>query len=152
MRPAPNNQHGEDEDEDEDEEGSTSGMSRASSDEPTSNKVLVVPPDFRRRNSISVLPSIELKPKFPGSCGGEGKRTDPDLVLWIANKLKTKLKLTRISKAYDRYFPLPLFLLLNSINIFNYCFPLLLYLYVCRFIPSNFYSEMGKQDIREVCH
>lgn len=87
---------------DEDGERSTSGMSRASSDEPPSNKILMLPENHRRRNSISVLPSIDPKPKFPGSGGGEGKKTDPDLVLWIANKLKTKLKLTRISKAYDR--------------------------------------------------
>jgi hypothetical protein len=98
----------EDEDESEEDEGST--MSRANSDEPPSNKVLVVPDNNRRRNSISVLPSIDPKPKFPGSGGGEGKKTDPDLVLWISNKLKTKLKLTRISKAYDRYH-LPLSLL-----------------------------------------
>eukprot|EP00026_Physarum_polycephalum_P001310 Phypoly_transcript_01311.p1 GENE.Phypoly_transcript_01311~~Phypoly_transcript_01311.p1 ORF type:complete len:1119 (+),score=253.28 Phypoly_transcript_01311:35-3391(+) len=107
--------------EDANEDGSTtSGMSRASSDEPPASKILVPPEISKRRNSISVLPSIDPKPKFPGSTGGEGKKTDPDLVLWISNKLKTKLKLTRISKAYDR------------------------------FIPSNFYSEMGKQDIREV--
>lgn len=58
----------------------------------------------RRSNSISILPSIEPKPKLAGSTQEVGgKKSDQDLVLWISNKLKTKLKLARISKAYDRY-------------------------------------------------
>lgn len=94
--------------ESEDKESSSSGgMSRATSGDPTSNHVPLHM--NRRRNSISVLPSIDPKPKFPGSERGEGKKSDPDLVLWISNKLKTKLKLARISKAYDRFAFISLF-------------------------------------------
>lgn len=81
-------------------------MTRSNSDETPSKPALVPPPEnSRRRNSISVLPSFKPKPKVPGNVnsGAEAKKTDPDLVLWISNKLKTKLKLARISKAYDRY-------------------------------------------------
>ncbi len=72
-----------------------------------SNGFVGASPDSSRRrsNSISILPSIELKPKIPNHSinRGEGKKNDPDLALWISNKLKTKLKLTRLTKAYDRY-------------------------------------------------
>lgn len=81
-------------------------MPRSNSDETRSKPTLTPPIDkSRRRNSISVLPSFQPKPKVPGNSnsGGDRGKTDPDLVLWISNKLKTKLKLARISKAYDRY-------------------------------------------------
>lgn len=62
---------------------------------------IIIDENRRRRNSISILPSIEPKGKL--TINQSEKKNDADLVLWIANKLKTKLKLSRISKAYDRY-------------------------------------------------
>ena len=82
----------------------------------------------RRSNSISNLPSLEPKPKMAlsSSSNGENKKSDQDLVLWISNKLKTKLKLARISKAYDRsvalYSSLPFYLPLSPFSFFLFLF------------------------------